>query len=541
MKDVVHIGYLLLLVVLTEQTIVKEKVQYKEVHTDIQLGCIEISGTTRWYYKESETAPYWPITAENGSRYEIPETVIGLTILDSIESDEGMYIVQGDGGLSCLFTLYIHGVFSYNSGVKGTSTGNYEQTVFGADGYSLLAECDYNITGVTDAQDTFVDVDGVIDNINVEDCEYDKYPYCTSCEACFPRLNNPFRQYAIYPNISLSSNTLECRVNLGTYFNGKTIDKDISIRTRTVTAEVIELPYNSQYTLCSNAPGDRNAVIITVLFSNGLVDEQTQYAIQEIPTIVLENDFNISCQNVDNKGFPVTEQIYEYRIQINAIADLPNTREDYFISVCVDDVIHSHTFDCSYQLLGGTSQELEAVEWEIDGNTCSICTESGTNSETNMIELSDLEPYDQSHLLRCFIDINGISYFKEWNIYFDECSTTPTVTTNNTDIPTDIPTDSSAPVNTTTVSVSVTTQLPITEEQTRIIAGIIVGSMLSVIFVVILLILSIILGIILYRYYGLPNSSYPCTPNKPNRYRYIFNHKSQKVRYIKPDDTTITV
>ena len=62
------------------------------------------------------------------------------------------------------------------------------------------------------------------------DCEEGTYPYCTSCEACFP-LNNPFRQFVLFPNKGSDNSTLRCRVNLGTPYNGKTVDKQITVST----------------------------------------------------------------------------------------------------------------------------------------------------------------------------------------------------------------------------------------------------------------------------------------------------------------------
>ena len=63
------------------------------------------------------------------------------------------------------------------------------------------------------------------------DCEEGTYPYCTSCEACFPLLNNPFRQFVLFPNKGSASSMLRCRVNLGTPYNGKTVDKQITVIT----------------------------------------------------------------------------------------------------------------------------------------------------------------------------------------------------------------------------------------------------------------------------------------------------------------------
>ena len=62
-------------------------------------------------------------------------------------------------------------------------------------------------------------------------CEEDTYPYCTGCEACFPLLNNELRQFVVFPNRRSASSMLRCRVNLGTPYNGKTVDKQITVIT----------------------------------------------------------------------------------------------------------------------------------------------------------------------------------------------------------------------------------------------------------------------------------------------------------------------
>ena len=99
-----------------------------------------------------------PITADNGSHYDIQTNIAGLRVLNSVESDEGIYIVQGDGGVECKFILNIFGIFSYNSGVKNPTTANYEQTIEVIDNYAATVDCGYNITGVSDAIYTFVNV-----------------------------------------------------------------------------------------------------------------------------------------------------------------------------------------------------------------------------------------------------------------------------------------------------------------------------------------------------------------------------------------------
>ena len=133
-------------------------VRNRQIHSDIDLGCNEPQGNRRWFYRETEESQIVPITAENGSHYEIQPNIAGLRIIDSVESDEGIYIVQGDGGVECKFILNIFGIFSYNSGVKNPSTGNFEQTIAVIDSYAVTVSCDYNITDVSDAIETFVNV-----------------------------------------------------------------------------------------------------------------------------------------------------------------------------------------------------------------------------------------------------------------------------------------------------------------------------------------------------------------------------------------------
>ena len=84
-----------------------------------------------------------------------------------MESDEGIYVVQGDGGIECQFILNIFGIFSYNSGTKNEDSGNYEQTIRVVDNYALTVECEYSITGVSDAGDTFVNVSKQVNNFSV--------------------------------------------------------------------------------------------------------------------------------------------------------------------------------------------------------------------------------------------------------------------------------------------------------------------------------------------------------------------------------------
>ena len=81
-------------------------------------------------------------------------------------------------------------------------------------------------------------------------------------------------------------------------------------------SETVVLPYNTSYQLCSNAPGDRNGVISTMIFSGGLPTNQIEYSANNLPVLVLENDIEVSCQNLDYMGFPLAEQIYKYSITL---------------------------------------------------------------------------------------------------------------------------------------------------------------------------------------------------------------------------------
>ena len=126
---------------------------------DTELSCHDPTGNKKWFfYTEPDATEFQPITSANGSHYEINENIAGLRIIDTVESDEGYYLVQGDGGVSCKFQLKVYGLFSYNSGTKVSNTGNYEQTLVGVEGYALTVACDYNITEVSGAEDTFVAV-----------------------------------------------------------------------------------------------------------------------------------------------------------------------------------------------------------------------------------------------------------------------------------------------------------------------------------------------------------------------------------------------
>ena len=126
---------------------------------DTTLSCNGPTGNKKWYfYTESDSTVFQPITAENGSHYEINENIAGLRIIDTVEADEGYYLVQGDGGVSCRFQLNVYGLFSYNSGSKVSGSGNYEETLHGVEGYAVTIPCDYSITEVSGAKDTFVNV-----------------------------------------------------------------------------------------------------------------------------------------------------------------------------------------------------------------------------------------------------------------------------------------------------------------------------------------------------------------------------------------------
>ena len=126
---------------------------------DTTLSCNEPIINRKWYfYTEPDSTAFQPITAENGSHYEINENIAGLKIIRTVEADEGYYLVQGNGGMKCRFQLNVYGLFSYNSGDKVSGTGNYEDTLYGVEGYAVTIPCDYNITEVSGAEDTFVNV-----------------------------------------------------------------------------------------------------------------------------------------------------------------------------------------------------------------------------------------------------------------------------------------------------------------------------------------------------------------------------------------------
>eukprot|EP00800_Vazella_pourtalesii_P003935 TRINITY_DN1417_c0_g1_i6.p1 TRINITY_DN1417_c0_g1~~TRINITY_DN1417_c0_g1_i6.p1 ORF type:complete len:439 (-),score=60.48 TRINITY_DN1417_c0_g1_i6:415-1731(-) len=414
---------LVLFVGLVDGATVTEFVRYREVHMDTELSCHVPTGTKRWYFNSEQSSGYQPITAENGSHYEINENIAGLRIIDTVESDEGVYLVTGDGGVSCRFELYVYGLFSYNSGIKETTiTGNYEQTLYGVEGYALTVPCDYSITEVTEVEN-YVDVDAVVNNVNVMDCEEDMYPYCTSCVACFPLLSNLHKQFVVFPNRGSASSMLRCRVNLGTPYNGKTVDKHITVNTREVLSETVYLPYNTSYQLCSNALGNWNGVISTMTFSGGLPTNQIEYSASNLPVIVLGNDIEVSCQNLDSMGFPIGDQIYKYNITLTAIASLSNERETLTESACKDEMPENLNFNCSYQIFG-PNQLKEMVVWKLNGADCSLeeCAVTGEYSETSVIQLQDLSPYDQSHLVRCSVTIGNLTYYREWSINFEGIS-----------------------------------------------------------------------------------------------------------------------
>ena len=127
---------------------------------DTELSCSEPIVNKKWYfYTEPDATVFQPITAENGSsHYQINENIAGLKIIDTVEADKGYYLVQGDGGVSCRFQLNVYGLFSYNSGSKVSGSGNYEETLYGVEGYAVTIPCDYNITEVSGAENTSVNV-----------------------------------------------------------------------------------------------------------------------------------------------------------------------------------------------------------------------------------------------------------------------------------------------------------------------------------------------------------------------------------------------
>eukprot|EP00800_Vazella_pourtalesii_P003929 TRINITY_DN1417_c0_g1_i10.p1 TRINITY_DN1417_c0_g1~~TRINITY_DN1417_c0_g1_i10.p1 ORF type:complete len:374 (-),score=61.31 TRINITY_DN1417_c0_g1_i10:71-1192(-) len=369
------------------------------------------------------------------------------------------------------------------------------------------------------------------------DCEEDMYPYCTSCVACFPLLSNLHKQFVVFPNRGSASSMLRCRVNLGTPYNGKTVDKHITVNTREVLSETVYLPYNTSYQLCSNALGNWNGVISTMTFSGGLPTNQIEYSASNLPVIVLGNDIEVSCQNLDSMGFPIGDQIYKYNITLTAIASLSNERETLTESACKDEMPENLNFNCSYQIFG-PNQLKEMVVWKLNGADCSLeeCAVTGEYSETSVIQLQDLSPYDQSHLVRCSVTIGNLTYYREWSINFEECPTagvTPTLTiveVTSTSTPTPTPTQ---PNMTVTPTTKVTEPI-----EPELIAGIIAGVILCVILVVVLLVL-LVVAIVLYIYCWLPDSrhSYDTTPSSGRR--KFFNHNPQKVRYTKPDDPPI--
>ena len=57
--------------------------------------------------------------------------------------------------------LEIYGLFSFNSGTEDLLSGIYEETIEARNGYGLTVSCSYDITDVSNAQDTFVDVSTV--------------------------------------------------------------------------------------------------------------------------------------------------------------------------------------------------------------------------------------------------------------------------------------------------------------------------------------------------------------------------------------------
>ena len=77
------------------------------------------------------------------------------------------------------------------------------------------------------------------------------------------------------------------------------------------------IPYNSIYQFCNNTPGNKTGVILTTEFSEGIPINQMAYSLQELPNLLVEEELNISCQNLDDKGFPNLQQTYEYKIQLS--------------------------------------------------------------------------------------------------------------------------------------------------------------------------------------------------------------------------------
>ena len=85
----------------------------------------------------------------------------------------------------------------------------------------------------------------------------------------------------------------------------------------TVSADSYVVPYNSTYQLCSNTPGDKTGVILTTDFSEGIPVNQIAYSLDELPSLIMEVELKVSCQNLDSNTFPNIEECYEYNIKLS--------------------------------------------------------------------------------------------------------------------------------------------------------------------------------------------------------------------------------
>ena len=61
------------------------------------------------------------------------------------------------------------------------------------------------------------------------------------------------------------------------------------------------------------------------------------------------------------------------------------------------------------------------MEWELDGTACSesVCVVSGEYTEVNTMDIRALGSGSEEYSLKCYIELNGVEYYKEWNIYLN--------------------------------------------------------------------------------------------------------------------------
>ena len=86
-----------------------------------------------------------------------------------------------------------------------------------------------------------------------------------------------------------------------------------------VTQDTYVLPYKSTHQLCTNSISDTTGSVLVSkdVTQDGIPLDRALYSLEDLPSMELLSEQRISCQNLDDRGFPIVAESYQHSIQLS--------------------------------------------------------------------------------------------------------------------------------------------------------------------------------------------------------------------------------